>query len=302
MNAGFEYRAIVGPEAAGRPLLDHLAVRYPHSSRDEWRERIAEGRVLVDGRAVAAESILRAGQRLIWNRPPWTEPEAPLAWALLYRDDDLLAAAKPAGLPTIPGGGYLENTLLALVRRRHPEASPAHRLDRGASGIVLFARSARARDRLARGFREGLFLKEYRALVSGAPPRNFFVIDSPIGRVTHPRLGSVHAAVPAIAAGRAARTEVEVIERRGATTLVLIRPITGRPHQIRIHLAAAGWPLVDDPLYGPGGAPRPEAGAAGEGGYHLHAERLECERLDGRGRLRLYCAPPMVLRGHASSR
>jgi len=302
LNTGFEYRAIVGPETAGRPLLDHLTERYRHSSRDEWGERIAAGRVLVDGREVAGGSVLRAGQCVTWNRPPWTEPEAPLAWALLYRDDDLLAAAKPAGLPTIPGGGYLDNTLLALVRRRHPGASPVHRLDRGASGIVLFARSARARDRLAHAFRAGTLLKEYRALVNGSPPQDTFVVETPIGRVAHPRLGSVHAAVPATVVGRAARTEVEVAERRGATTLVMVRPITGRPHQIRIHLAAAGWPLVGDPLYGPGGVPRPEAGSTGEGGYHLHAERLELERPDGRGRLRLYCAPPEALRGRAPSR
>jgi 23S rRNA pseudouridine1911/1915/1917 synthase len=177
-----------------------------------------------------------------------------------------------------------------------------HRLDRGASGIVLFACSTRARDRLAHAFREGLLVKEYRALVSGAPPQNAFVIEQPIGRVAHPRLGSVHAAVPATVAGRAARTEVEVKERRGATTLVMVRPITGRPHQIRIHLAAVGLPLLGDPLYGPGGVPRPDAGAAGAGGYHLHAEHLEFERLDGRGRLRLYCAPPGVLRRQAPSR
>jgi len=302
LNAGFVYRAIVGPEAAGRPLLDHLTARYRHSLRDEWMDRIASGRVLVDGREVAAEAVLRAGQCVTWNRPPWTEPQAPLAWALLYRDDDMLAAAKPAGLPTIPGGGYLDNTLLTLVRRRYPGASPVHRLDRGASGVVLFATSARARDRLAHAFRHGLLLKEYRALVTGSPPRDTFVVETPIGRVSHPSLGSVHAAVPAGSVGRAARTEVDVVERRGATTLVVVRPISGRPHQIRIHLAAAGWPLAGDPLYGPGGAPRPDATSAGEGGYHLHAERLELERLDGRGRLRLYCAPPEALRGRAPSR
>jgi 23S rRNA pseudouridine1911/1915/1917 synthase len=298
MNAGFAYREIVGPDAAGRPILDHLAERYRHSTRDQWRSRLADGRVLVDGRAVQAGIVLRAGQCVAWIRPPWNEPDAPLAWAILHRDADVLAVAKPAGLPTIAGGGFLEHTLAALVGRRHPGAAPAHRLDRGASGVVLFAESARARQGLARAFREGRVVKQYRALVDGTPDADAFVIDRPIARVGHPRLGTAHAAAGAApaAAGRAARTEVEVLERRGGTTLVTARPITGRPHQIRIHLAAAGFPLAGDPVYAAGGAPRPGAVAAGECGYHLHAERLEVEHPGGGGTLRIWCAPPPALR------
>jgi len=297
MNAGFEYRAIVGHRDAGRPLLDHLAERYRHSSRDEWRARIALGRVLVDGRVAAADAVLRGGQTVAWQRPPWIEPEAPLAWALLHRDDDVLAAAKPAGLPTIAGGGFLDNTLLALVRRRHPEASPVHRLDRGASGIVLFARSARARDRLAQAFRHGLLVKEYRALVCGAPAAQSFAMTTPIGRVPHPRLGLIHAAsTRATGAARAARTEVEVVERRGESTLLSVRPITGRPHQIRIHLSAAGLPLVGEPVYDPGGVPRPDAAAAGACGYLLHAARLTFDHPGNGKPVRLECVPPPALR------
>jgi 23S rRNA pseudouridine1911/1915/1917 synthase len=298
MNGGYSYRATLGPETAGRPLLDHLAARYPHSSRDEWRARIDGGLVLVDGLVAAADALLRAGQILVWSRPPWAEPAAPLAWAILYRDGDLLAAAKPAGLPTLPGGGYLEHTLLHQVRHRHPEAAPVHRLDRGASGIVLFALSARGRGRLARAFRSGDVVKRYRALVSGLPAREAFVIETPIGRVEHPRLGRVYAAEGAGTAvnARPARTEVEVLDRRGAATLLEVRPITGRSHQIRIHLAAAGVPLLGDPLYDPGGTPKPDACAAGEGGYHLHAMSLEFEHPAGGRRLALCCAPPPLLR------
>jgi 23S rRNA pseudouridine1911/1915/1917 synthase len=300
VNTGFEYRAIVGRLDAGRTLIDHLALRFRHSSRDEWRERIACGRVLIDGCAAAATAILSAGQTVAWRRPPWEEPAAPLAWALLYRDSDLLAAAKPAGLPTLAGGGFLAGTLGALVRRLHPEAAPVHRLDRGASGIVLFARSARARARLAHAFRHGEVEKEYRALVHGEAPAAPFAITAPIGRVSHPVLGSIHAAAAESdadpRAGRAARSEVQVVERRGASTLLAVRPVTGRPHQIRIHLAAAGLPLVGEPLYLPGGAPRPDAVAAGACGYLLHALRVEFDHPVHGGRVQVECAPPPALR------
>jgi 23S rRNA pseudouridine1911/1915/1917 synthase len=318
MNAGFSYREIVGSEGAGRTLLDHLSGRHPHSSAGEWRERIGAGRVLVDGMPSTAAAVLRAGQAVVWHRPPWAEPEAPLAWALLHRDDDLLAAAKPAGLPTMPGGGFLEHTLLALVRRRFPEASPVHRLDRGASGLVLFARTARAAERLAADFRAGLVVKEYRALVRGAPAHDRLAITTPIVRVAHPRLGFVYEAAaaargPGDAPGaggaapgvvrpiRTARTEIGVLERRAGATLLAVRPITGRPHQIRIHLAAAGWPLVGEPLYVTGGTVRADAESCGAGGYLLHAWRLVVDHPATRRPLAIECAPPPGLRSPAGT-
>jgi 23S rRNA pseudouridine1911/1915/1917 synthase len=307
MNAGFSYREIVGPDAAGRTLVDHLARRHRHSSAGEWRERIDAGRVLVDGLPSIAGAVLRAGQSVVWNRPPWSEPDAPLTWALLHRDDDILAAAKPAGLPTMAGGGFLEDTLLSLVRRQVPEASPVHRLDRGASGIVLFARNARAAERLAADFRDGRVVKEYRALVLGAPASDHLAITTPIVRVAHRRLGLVHQAADAVrvpgdapcaSAGplRPARTEVEVLERRAGASLLRVRPITGRPHQIRIHLAAVGLPLQGEPLYLPGGSARPDAAACGAGGYLLHALRLVVVSPSTGRPIDVECAPPPALR------
>jgi 23S rRNA pseudouridine1911/1915/1917 synthase len=305
-NSGFAYRETVSPAAAGRSLLDHLARRYRHTPAGEWEARIAAGRVLVDGRAVPADAILLSGQTVVWNRPPWAEPEAPLAWALLHLDVDLLAAAKPAGLPTMPGGGFLEHTLLALVRRRFPEASPVHRLDRGASGIVLFARNAPTGERLSHAFRAGRVVKEYRALVRGVPGRDAFAITVPIARVAHPRIGWVHAACgetgaqgpdPEVAGPiRPSRTEVEVLERRAGASLLRVRPITGRPHQIRIHLAAAGLPLVGEPLYLAGGTARPDAAACGAGGYLLHALRLVVVSPSTGRPIDVECAPPPALR------
>ena len=268
MNQGFDYRSVVPAEAAGRTLLHHLALRYTHTSREDWSARVLAGEVHLDGRTAGPDARLRAGQSLVWRRPPWQEPAVPLAFAVLLRDAHLLAVAKPRGLPTVPAGGFLTHTLLHLVRALVPGATPAHRLGRGTSGIVLFALSPSARSALARDLREGRVEKTYRALVTGSPREDAFTVDAAIGRVPHPRLGHVHAAAPH---GRHAVSHVRVLARRGESSLVDVTIPTGRPHQIRIHLAAAGHPLVGDPLYGSGGVPLADPALPGEGGYWLHA-------------------------------
>ena len=294
MNGGFEYREEVGEEAAGRTVLAWLARRYRHSGEAVWRERIAGGEVRVDGETALAMDVLRPGQALVWRRPPWEEPAVPLAFAILHRDDHLLAVAKPRGLPSVPNGGFLEHTLLSRVRRLFPEAVPMHRLGRGTSGLVVFARTGGARRAVAAEWRAGRVEKEYRALVSGRPTLEAFTIDTPIGLVPHPRLGEVHAASPA---GKAAVSHVRVLASRGRETLVAVTIPTGRPHQIRIHLAAAGHPLVGDPLYVEGGVPGPDPGLPGEGGYRLHAHRLAFTHPATGQRLELECLPPPDLRG-----
>jgi len=293
VNAGFEYREEVGPQAAGRTALAWLSQRYRHSTEAAWRERIASGEVSVDGDVALAMDVLRPGQALVWSRPPWEEPAVPLGFAILHRDDHLLAIAKPRGLPSVPNGGFLEHTLLFRVRRLYPEAVPVHRLGRGTSGLVLFARTDAARRAVAAEWREGRVEKEYRALVSGRPALEAFTIDTPIGLVPHPRLGQVHAAS---SSGKAAVSRVRVLARRGGNTLVTVNIPTGRPHQIRIHLAAAGHPLVGDPLYVEGGLPGPDPGLPGEGGYRLHAYRLALAHPATGRRLELECPPPPELR------
>jgi 23S rRNA pseudouridine1911/1915/1917 synthase len=238
--------------------------------------------------------VLRPGQSLVWRRPPWEEPAVPLGFAILYRDDHLLAVAKPRGLPSVPNGGFLEHTLLSRVRRLYPEAVPMHRLGRGTSGLVLFARTDGARRAVAAEWRRGGVEKEYRALVSGRPALEELTIDAPIGLVKHPRLGQVHAASPA---GKPAVSHVRVLALRESSALVAVTIPTGRPHQIRIHLAAAGHPLVGDPLYVEGGVPGPDPGLPGEGGYRLHAHRLALTHPATGRRLELECPPPLELLG-----
>jgi len=293
VNGGFEYRERLGPEANGSTVLAWLAGKHRHSSEPVWRARIDAGEVSLDGVAASAGGTLRAGQCLAWRRPPWAEPVVPLGFAILFRDAHLLAVAKPRGLPSVPNGGFLEHTLLHQVRRQYPEAVPMHRLGRGTSGLLLFARTDAARRALAAQWRQGRVLKEYRALVSGVPRQARFAIDVPIGRVAHPRLGSVHAAAPG---GKTALSHVELVASHGDRALVAIRIPTGRPHQIRIHLAAAGHPLVGDPLYVTGGVPGPRPGLPGDGGYRLHAHRLALAHPATGARLALECAPPPELR------
>lgn len=292
MNSGYEYRERLGPEASGCSLLDWLVSRHRHSSATTWLARLDAGELLLDGVRASALDALRTGQSLVWRRPPWQEPPVPLGFAVLYRDADLLAVAKPRGLPSLPNGGFLEHTLLHRVRRLHTEAVPMHRLGRGTSGIVLFARTLAARRIVAAQWRSGAVEKEYRALVVGRPERNTFSVDSPIGLVPHPKLGHVHAAHPA---GRPALSHVRVLAYAELGTLVSVTIATGRPHQIRIHLAAAGHPLVGDPLYVAGGVPGETAALPGDGGYWLHAWRLGFRHPASGTSLALECAPPPIL-------
>jgi 23S rRNA pseudouridine1911/1915/1917 synthase len=214
----------------------------------------------------------------------------------------------------MPGGGYLDNTLLHRVATHEPNASPLHRLGRHTSGIVLFARSGRERARLCELWQRGDVVRRYRALVSGLFPAGEDVsIDVPIGPVPHAVLGSVAGARPS-SKGKPARTKVRLLEQRptataeGHLSLVEVEILTGRTHQIRIHLAAAGFPLVGDPLYPTGGVPSPNATALpGEGGFWLHAgyvclpraRRDESESENENERLIIECVPPEALRQSA---
>ena len=295
LNGGHRPLDQIGAADSGRMVLAYLASRYPVASEDEWLQRIGSGQVLLDERPAGPEERLRTGQQLAWHRPPWIEPEVPLATAILYEDQDLLAVAKPSGLPTLPGGGeFLEHTLLNLVRRRHPEANPMHRLGRCTSGVVLFAPEAASGKPLQTAFQAPGTRKVYRALCAGHPALDGFEITAPIGEVPYAPLGKLHAFHPE---GRSSFSQVTVLDRREDCTLLEVEIRTGRPHQIRIHLAWAGHPLVGDPLYGPGGIPLEGTQALpGDPGYLLHAHRLELDHPRSGKRLLLSCQPPQRLR------
>ncbi|MFC6616371.1 RluA family pseudouridine synthase [Deinococcus radiophilus] len=270
LNNGHCYRERVGTQGAGLSVLDYYTRFYAHSDQATWAARLAGGEVTLNGQAAHGAEQLQAGDALAWQRPPWQEEAVPLHYDVLFQDAALLAVHKPPGLPTLPAGGFLDHTLLTLLRRDHPTATPLHRLGRGTSGVVLCGLTRPVTAQLSADWRSGRIHKRYRALSAGVAPQDRYDLRTPVGPVAHPKLGQVYAAAPD---GKPSRSRARVLERRAESTLFEVDIDTGRPHQIRIHLAAAGFPLLDDPLYLPGGAARPEA-VPSDLGYLLHAERL----------------------------
>jgi 23S rRNA pseudouridine1911/1915/1917 synthase len=294
MNRGFIYRARAATADAGQSVLAFHVARFRHSDEAEWRAAIDLGRVLVNGRRAAPEQRLEAGDELEFHRPPWHEPEAPERFDVAFEDEHVLVVVKPPGLQVLPAGPFSARTLLALVRASdasRAEAAPAHRLGRGTSGLIAFGKTARGRSALTRQLRELTLGKTYLAWVAGARLPASFAARQPIARIAHGPL-TIHAAAPH---GRPSLTRVRVLRRAGERTLVAAQPITGRPDQIRIHLAAAGAPIVGDPLFGPGGVPISQL-PPGRGGYLLHAAGLSFEHPMSRARIRLRSLPDWLPR------
>lgn len=288
-NEGFVYRACVAADAAGASVLAFHVARFRHSDEATWRGAIESGRVLVNGRCVAPDEPLAAGDELEFHRPPWLEPAAPESFAVAFEDEHVLVVVKPAGLQVLPAGPFSARTLLTLVRASDASragAAPAHRLGRGTSGLIAFGKTAVGRASLNRQLREGCFGKTYLAWVEGAALPASFAARQPIARIQHGPI-AIHAAAER---GRASLTRVRVLRRERERSLVAAQPVTGRPDQIRIHLAAAGAPIVGDPLFGPGGTPK-SAVPPGVGGYLLHAAALSFTHPTSGARIRLRSRP-----------
>jgi 23S rRNA pseudouridine1911/1915/1917 synthase len=280
-NHGWTYTDRVEARFAGMSLARFYASAHPHSVEAEWRARADAGEISRNGRPAAATDILAGGDLLEWRRPPWEEGEVPRDFRIVYEDESIIAVDKPAGLPVVPDGGFLENTIVHLLSLRYPSENPvpAHRLNRGTSGLILFSRTPEARRNLAAQFRDmtarqnGEMRKIYYARTVPYPagkPGDIINVTTPIGPVPHPWLGSVHAACPN---GKPSCSKCEIVSADAASTLWKIDLVTGRPHQIRIHLASIGAPLIGEPLFLPGGAPRPDA-LPGDCGYFLRSVSL----------------------------
>lgn len=296
LNSGWTYREQVGPGAAGLTVLDFLTATRLHSTSEEWARRLERGEVEIEGKRASCTCILHPGQTIVWHRPPWDEAEVPTDYRIVYEDESIVAVDKPGGLPTMPAGGFLNHTLLSLMRDKYPEASPLHRLGRHTSGLVLFARTKSAASELARAWRDHTVKKTYRALALGETRTEMFVIDVPIGPVPHPLLGSVQAASEG---GKPSHSVAVVLEGGRDRTLFRVEITTGRPHQIRIHLAYAGHPLIGDPLYETGGGLKRHPGLPGDGGYLLHAERLQFAHPISGKRMSLHAPAPPALQTRA---
>ena len=307
-NQGWTYRDRPGL-ASGTSVAGYYASRYGHSDLAVWLGRIAAGEVHCNGRRLLADGPLAAADRLAWQRPPWQEAAVPELPGPLFDDGDLQVIDKPSGLPVLPAGGWLEHTVLRLLERRHrgdPAGvpRPVHRHGRFTSGLLVCARqpqtrawlSARLRESTAQDQSQAAPLlgkgcrKLYRALVVpgvlALQPGESRLVEVPIGLRAHPQLGQLWCAADGSAPGdRSARSTLTLLERGIQADLVQVAIASGRPHQIRIHCAALGAPLLGDPLYAPGGLAIPGA-LPGDGGYQLQAWRLEL-KLPGGGQLGL---------------
>lgn len=250
----------VPPGAAGLRLDRFLATVPELGTRSRAKSLIDGGLVRVDGTPRKSAHVLRAGQEIAVAVPP-PEPAGvaaePLPLVVLYEDAHLLAIDKPPGMVVHPAPGARHGTVVnALLHRLgaldgvgDPERPGiVHRLDRDTSGVLLVARTPQALAGLARQFHDRTLSKRYVAVVHGVVRAPAGVIDQAIGR--HPqerKRMSVRAR-----RGRAAVTRYEVVERFRGATVLRLAPETGRTHQLRVHLASLGHPIVADRLYGGG--------------------------------------------------
>jgi 23S rRNA pseudouridine1911/1915/1917 synthase len=294
---GDEVSLVIGPDDAGLRLDVLLARAFPESSRSFLARAIAGGAVRLDGVAVRGSAKLKPGSLVVFTvpAPPRAGPAAEeIPLQVLHVDEALAVVDKPAGMVVHPAKGNWQGTLAGALKW-HLERDGAgglstaggptrpgivHRLDRDTSGVIAVARSEAAHHALARQFERRTVTKTYLAITQGQPRFDADEIDLPIG--IHPYHREKMAVRRDHPTSREAVTRYEVVERFRVGALVRVTPRTGRTHQIRVHLAAVGAPVLCDGLYSgrtviepawlglPPGPPLLERQA-------LHAARLELD-------------------------
>ncbi len=245
-------------EDVGERLDRYLTQQLPMHSRAYLQQLIDQQQVLLDGRTTKPGYRLRVGDRIVVTLPP-SKPSGVLAEAIpldvLYEDVHLLVVNKAAGMVVHPSPGNASGTLVNALQAHCPQLSGiggierpgiVHRLDKDTSGAIVVAKDDATHRGLARQFAERQVKKRYLAIVRGNLRETQGVIDAAVGR--HPVYRQKMSTQTRL--GRQAVTEFHVLERFGAYTLVELYPRTGRTHQIRVHMAAMGHPLVGDPIYG----------------------------------------------------
>jgi 23S rRNA pseudouridine1911/1915/1917 synthase len=267
----------------GERLDVYLASQLTDLSRNYLQQLIADGNVLVEGQPRKRTFKVSAGQQILIALP---EPvahdiqpqEIPLT--VIYEDADIAVIDKPAGLVVHPAAGHADGTLVNGLLYRYPEIAIkgtnrpgiVHRLDKDTSGLIVIARTAAGQKLLLDQWANGSVIKGYKALVHGVVEENAATIDAPIGR--HP---TDRQRMAVIGSGKPAVTHFTVEERFDSTTYLDVEIETGRTHQIRVHLAFIGHPVVGDPLYANRSWP-----TFGLGRQFLHAWRLGLQLSDGR--------------------
>ena len=280
-NQGWSYRERIPDQQSAILLSSWLAKRYRHSSLQEWQQRIAAQELDLNDRPLLSDAVISPGDRICWHRPAWLEPAIPDRWDTIHDDGDVLVINKPSGLPVVPGGGFLRHTLTALLEPTG--ARPVHRLGRFTSGLQVCARTPASRAALSRRFRPGGGCRKiYRALsrqLELLHPGQQRAVTTDVVERQHPLLDWIWGPEPPdpttpTRRRLSAHSSLLLLERRHAGDLLEVAITTGRPHQIRIHLAQLGSPLLGDPLYRADRSIDPSA-TPGDGGYRLHASGLE---------------------------
>ncbi|HEY9085129.1 MAG TPA: RluA family pseudouridine synthase [Candidatus Tyrphobacter sp.] len=263
----------VTPDEAGL-RADVLTARLSGASRSLVAQAARDGLLRVNGEASKGSRVLAAGDRLAFEIPQRTPlvagPEK-IALPILFEDDDVIVVDKPAGMVTHPAPGSVHGSLVSALLA-HAGSLPGdalrpgliHRLDRDTSGLLVVAKSEEALQELRKAMAARRISREYLGLVHGAPVHARGRIEGPIGRDPRNRLKYA-----VVADGKPAITHYEVRERFPKHAELIFRLETGRTHQIRVHAAAMGHPVLNDPLYG---HEEPRFGLPGQA---LHAWRLD---------------------------
>ncbi len=231
-------------------VVAYLAQRFSYLNVQVWQQLAQDGRIWVNGRLADPATPIRPGDTVTCDMPDFEPPPVNLAYEIIYEDAWLLGIDKPPGLRVHSQGKFVQANLmyhLRYVRQpAYPEAMLVNRLDANTSGVVLVARSTAVKRALDEQFAAGTVAKRYLGVVMGCPDPPAGRIDLPIGRVTSSRLRIRHGVM---AEGKTAVTHYQSLAAIPPFCLLALHPQTGRTHQLRVHLAAIGHPLVGDALY-----------------------------------------------------
>lgn len=247
MRDGVGPSCVVTPSQGGGSLLDFLAVRLPLVSRADWQRRMLAGEVVDEwGVPANADRPFVPGLRIYYYRSLPSEPSIPFEEAVIHQDEHLVVADKPHFLPVVPTGAYLHHTLLVRLKRRLglPELSPVHRIDRDTAGLVLFSAQRATRGAYQALFRDRTVHKVYEA---NAPWRAGIAFPREhVSRMEEsPQFFRMHE----VPGEPNTRTRMEVLERAGDWARYRLAPVTGKRHQLRVHMAALGLPIWGDAFY-----------------------------------------------------
>lgn len=235
------------PPGAWRSVLDCLCARFPAVARAQWIERMARGRVVdSDGRWLSPETPHRVGLEVHYYREVADESPIPFDEVVLHADTDLVVADKPHFLPVTPAGPHVHETLLARLIRRtgNPALVPLHRIDRETAGLVLFSTNPRSRAAYQALFRERGIEKQYEAIAPALPATEF-----PCTRSSRIAPGQPFFRMQETEGPANSETRIDVIARGEGHWRYALTPITGRKHQLRVHMAALGAPILNDAMY-----------------------------------------------------